>query len=67
MINPTHSLKARNPTGTLANNEDLDEMPHFIRVCTVCLDKIDLQRNEYNFVGGYDLSIYTMDHPMCIV
>ena len=43
-------------------------MWHFIRVCTVCLDKIDLQRKKYHILGGggiitCDPLIYTMDHP----
>ena len=39
-------------------------MWHFIRVCTVCFDKVDLQRNKYH----YNLypSIYTMDNPYFI-
>ena len=40
---------------------DPDEMQHnntaFIRVCTVCLDKSNLQRNNYNLV----LEILTCD------
>ena len=37
---------------------------HFIRVCTVCLDKIDLRREKYNFflIITCDPSIYTIDH-----
>ena len=37
---------------TFANSEDPDEMHHnvlhFIRVCTVCKGKKDLQTKEYN-------------------
>ena len=40
---------------TLANSEDPDEMLHFIRVCTVCLDKNDLQRKEYCLFGNNNL------------
>ena len=35
-------------SGTLANSEDQEKLRHFIRVCTVCSDEIDLQRNKYN-------------------
>ena len=51
--------------GTLANSEDPYEMRHFIRVCIVCQDKIDLQRKKYNVLENItsDLPIYTMDHP----
>ena len=35
--------------GNLANDEDPDELQHndFIRVCTVCFDKYNLQRLKY--------------------
>ena len=39
---------------------------HFIRVCTVCLSKIDLHRKKYDIFGEIitrDFSIYTMDYP----
>ena len=40
-------LSIRLPKGdTLANIEDQGEMRHFIRVCTVCSDEIDLQRKN---------------------
>ena len=38
---------------------------HFIMVCTICLDKIDLQRIKLillKMINCYP-SIYTMDHP----
>ena len=35
--------------GTFTNSEDPDEMPHFIRVYTVCEGKKDLQMKKYNF------------------
>ena len=40
---------------------------HFISVCTVCLDKIDLHRKKYNIllkIIACDPSMYTMDHPI---
>ena len=36
---------------------------HFTRVCTVCLDKIDLLRKKYFSIMICNSSIYTMDHP----
>ena len=44
-------------------------MQHFIRVCTVCYSKIDIQRKIQIFweVIAYDPSIYTMEHPYFIV
>ena len=41
-------------------------LPHFIRVCTICLDKIDLHRKKYNIcleIIICDPSIYIMGHP----
>ena len=41
-------------------------MRHFIRVCTVCKDKINLQRKKYNIfleIITCDPSTFTMDHP----
>ena len=61
MNNMKHILEPLlgNPkTGTLANSEDPDEMPHdapFTRVCTVCFDKIDLQRKKYDICFNYNL------------
>ena len=40
-------------------------MRHFIRVCTVSEDKIDLQRKKYNIlfeIITVDPSIHPMDH-----
>ena len=40
-------------------------MRHFIRVCTVYQDKIELQRKKFNILGGIitcDPLIYIMDH-----
>ena len=44
-------------------------MHHFISVCTVYLDKIDLKSELQNFWGIIicDPSIYKMDHPDLIV
>ena len=44
-------------------------MQHFIGVCTVCNDKIDLQRNAILFLKiiTCDPSIYTMEHHDFIV
>ena len=45
-------------------------MGHFIRVCTVCQNKIDLQRKKHNMfleIITCDPSVYTMDHPDFIV
>ena len=44
-------------------------MQHFIKVCTVCWNKIDLLRKKYNLflIITCDPSIYTMDHPDFIV
>ena len=63
--------------GTLANSEDQDEMPHYPHNATVhqgqyyfLFDKIDLQRNEYNIffeIITCDPSLYTIDHPKCVV
>ena len=53
-------------TGTLANSEDPDKMSHFTMFCTVCLDKINLQRKKYNIflkIMTCNPSIYTIDHP----
>ena len=55
---------------TLANTAYPDEMPHFIRVCTVCLEKIHLQRKKFNIflkIITCGPSVYTMDHPDFIV
>ena len=43
---------------------------HFIRVCTVCLDKTTLQKKKYNIIWKIipcDPFIYSMDHPKFIV
>ena len=49
---------------TYTNIEDPDEystMLHFIRVCTVCNGKSNLQKNEYNIF----FKIYNMKHLIC--
>ena len=43
------NLMENSINGTLANSED-PIMRHFIRVCTVCLNKINLQRKKYFFL-----------------
>ena len=56
--------------GTLANVEDTDEMLHYIRVCTICQDKINLQRKKYTILGEIitcDPSKHTMDHSDYLV
>ena len=56
-------------TGTLADNEDPDEIQHYMVFYQVLhcflLDKIDLQTKKYNIYGEIitsDPSIYRMDH-----
>ena len=43
------------------DSENPDEMPHFIRVCSVFYDNIDLQRKRY--IINCNPSRYSMGHP----
>ena len=51
LFKPVQTLYRRN----LANSEDPDEMPHFIKVYTICLDKYYLQRKKYNLFGNNNM------------
>ena len=49
--------------GTLANSEDPEKCQvhvkrNFVRVCTICQDKNDLQRKKYNYIW----KIYPVTH-----
>ena len=61
--NPQSLVKLSTTVLPFAISEDPNEMPHFIMVCTVCLDKID----RFIFFLNHNPSIYTMDHPDFIV